>query len=66
MAALEARPVRCGGAGDSPVFRWISKKDEIQWRLLIDQRIVAVIKDYCEQICLDQPALRRTVPARAM
>ncbi len=47
------------------MFRWISKKDEVQWRVLIDQRIVAVIKDYCEQIGLDRPALRRTAPARA-
>ena len=53
MTALEAWKVKSGGEGDSPVFRWISKKDEIQWRVLIDQRIVALIKDYCEQIGLD-------------
>ena len=35
------------------MFRWISKKDEVQWRVLIDQRIVALIKDYCEQIGLN-------------
>ena len=53
VVALEAWKAKSGGDGDSPVFRWISKKDEIQWRVLIDQRIVALIKDYCEQIGLD-------------
>ena len=53
VAALEAWKVKSSGDGDSPVFRWISKKDEIQWRVLNDQRIVALIKDYCEQIGLD-------------
>ena len=53
VAAVEAWKAKSGGDGDSPVFRWISKKDEIQWRVLIDQRIVALIKDYCEQIGLD-------------
>ena len=53
VAALEAWKVKSSGDRDSPVFRWISKKDEIQWRVLIDQRIVALIKDYCEQIGLD-------------
>jgi integrase len=53
VAALEAWKAKSRGDGDSPVFRWISKKDEIQWRVLIDQRIVAVIKEYCEAIGLD-------------
>ena len=53
VVALEAWKAKSGGQGDSPVFRWISKKDEIQWRVLIDQRIVALIKEYCEQIGLD-------------
>lgn len=53
VVALERWKVKSGGDGDSPVFRWISKKDEIQWRVLIDQRIVALIKRYCEQIGLD-------------
>jgi integrase len=35
------------------VFRWISRMDEIQWRVLIDQRIVAIIKHYAEKIGLD-------------
>jgi hypothetical protein len=35
------------------LFRWISKKDEVQRRDLIDQRIVALIEEYCEQIGLD-------------
>ena len=39
--------------GESPVFRWISKKDQIEWRVLIDQRIVAIVKAYCDQIGLD-------------
>ena len=54
VVALEKWKVKSGGDGDSPVFRWISKKDEVQWRVLIDQRIVALIKDYCEQIGLDR------------
>ena len=53
VVALEKWKVTSRGDGDSPVFRWISKKDEVQWRVLIDQRIVALIKDYCEQIGLD-------------
>jgi integrase len=53
VTKLEAWRERSGGVGESPVFRWISNKDEIQWRLLIDQRIVALIKDYCEEIGLD-------------
>jgi integrase len=53
VAALEAWKSKSRGDGDSPLFRWISKKDEIQWRVLIDQRIVAVIKEYCEAIGLD-------------
>ena len=40
-------------ASESPVFRYISKKDEIQWRELIDQRIVAIVKHYCEETGLD-------------
>jgi hypothetical protein len=50
VKALEAWRDRSKGAGDSPVFRWISKKDEIQWRVLIDQRIVAIIKRYAGEI----------------
>ena len=53
VVALEKWKVTSRGDGDSPVFRWISKKDDVQWRVLIDQRIVAVIKDYCEQTGLD-------------
>ena len=52
VVALEKWKAKSGD-GDSSVFRWISKKDEVQWRVLIDQRIVALIKDYCEQIGLD-------------
>src|SRR6185437_12815870 len=37
----------------SPVFLWLSKKDQIEWQVLIDQRIVAIVKEYCEQIGLD-------------
>ena len=54
VAALERWRDKSGGTGDSPVFRWISKKDEIQFRELIDQRIVALIKYYCEQVGLDE------------
>jgi integrase len=55
VAALEAWRDRSGGAGagESPVLRWISKKDEIQWRELIDQRIVAIIKYYAARVGLD-------------
>ena len=53
VAALEAWKIKSRGDGDSPVFRWVSKKDEIQWGVLIDQRIVAVIEEYCEAIGLD-------------
>lgn len=53
VAAMEAWRKTTGGAGESPVFRWISKKDEVQWRELIDQRIVALVKEYCEQVGLD-------------
>ena len=53
VKALEAWREKSRGTGDSPVFRWISKKDEIQWRVLIDQRIVAIIKHYAEAIGLD-------------
>jgi hypothetical protein len=50
VAALEKWKSRSRGDGESPVFRWISKKDEIEWRMLIDQRIVAIIKQYCAEI----------------
>ena len=53
VAALEAWKAKSRGDGDSPLFRWISKKDEIQWRVLIDQRIVALIKEYSEAIDLN-------------
>ena len=53
VVALETWKTKSRGEGDSPAFRWISKKDEIQWRVLIDQRIVALIKGYCEQIDFD-------------
>ena len=55
IQGLSAQPGRpsVGGVGESPVFRWISNMDEIQWRVLIDQRIVALINDYCEEIGLD-------------
>ena len=53
VKALEAWRETSRGAGSSPVFRWISKKDEIQWRVLIDQRIVAIIKHYADAIGLD-------------
>lgn len=53
VKALEAWRERSRGVGESPVFRWISKKDEIQWRVLIDQRIVAIIKHYATKIGLD-------------
>ena len=54
VQALEAWQIQSGGMGESPVFRWISKKDEIQWRILIDQRIVAIIKRYAKMIGLDE------------
>ena len=50
VAAMERWKSTCRGEGESPVFRWISKKDEIEWRVLIDQRIVAIIKHYCAEI----------------
>ena len=53
VKALEAWRETSRGAGDSPVFRWISKKDEVQWRILIDQRIVAIVKHYADAIGLD-------------
>ncbi len=53
VATLESWKAKSRGEGDSPVFRWISKKDEVQWRMLIDQRLIALIKEYCEQIGLD-------------
>ena len=54
VQALEAWRTQSGGVGESPVFRWISKKDEIQWRILIDQRIVSIIKRYAKMIGLDE------------
>jgi integrase len=53
VKALEAWREKSQGAGDSPVFRWISNKDELLWRVLIDQRIVAIIKQYAGKIGLD-------------
>ena len=53
VKALEVWREASKGAGESPVFRWISKKDLIQWRVLIDQRIVAIVKYYAGQIGLD-------------
>ena len=53
VTAIDAWREKSGSVGDSPVFRWISKKDEVQWRELIDRRIVALIKEHCEQIGLD-------------
>jgi integrase len=53
VTALEAWREKSGGVGESPVFRWVSKKDDIQFRELIDQRIVALVKEYCEEIGLD-------------
>ena len=50
VAALEKWKTACRGEGESPVFRWISKKDDIEWRVLIDQRIVAIVKHYCAEI----------------
>ena len=50
VAAMERWKAACRGEGESPVFRWISKKDEIEWRVLIDQRIVAIVKHYCAEI----------------
>ena len=50
VAALEKWKTACRGEGESPVFRWISKKDVIEWRVLIDQRIVAIVKHYCAEI----------------
>ena len=57
VQALEAWQIQSGGVGESPVFRWISKKDEIQWRVLIDQRIVAIIKRYAKKIGLDETCI---------
>lgn len=53
VKALEAWRATSQGVGESPVFRWISTKDEIQWRVLADQRIVAIIKNYASRIGLD-------------
>ena len=50
VAAMEKWKAACRGEGVSPVFRWISKKDVIEWRVLIDQRIVAIVKHYCAEI----------------
>ena len=53
VKALETWKVQSSGSGESPVFRWISRKDEVQWRVLIDQRIVAILKHYAGLIGLD-------------
>ena len=50
VAALEKWKAACRGEENSPVFRWISKKDVVEWRVLIDQRIVAIVKHYCAEI----------------
>ena len=50
VAAMEKWKAACRGDGESPVFRWISNKDEIEWRVLIDQRIVAILKHYCAEL----------------
>jgi len=50
VAAMERWKSTSRGDGETSVFRWISKKDEIEWRVLIDQRIVALIKHYCAEI----------------
>ena len=50
VVAMEKWKTACRGEGESPVFRWISKKDDIEWRVLIDQRIVAILKHYCTEI----------------
>ena len=50
VAALEKWRAACRGEWESPVFRWISKKDDIEWRVLIDQRMVAIVKHYCAEI----------------
>ena len=41
VAAMEGWKSTCRGDTESPVFRWVSKKDKIEWRVLIDHRIVA-------------------------
>ena len=53
VKALEAWKEISRGSGESPVFRWIDKDDQIAWRVLIDQRIVAIIKHYAGLIGLD-------------
>ena len=53
VAAMERWKSTSRGEGESPVFRWINKKDEVEWRVLIDQRIVAIIKHYCAEIGYD-------------
>ena len=53
VAALEKWKAACRGEGNSPVFRWISKNDVIEWRVLIDQRIVAIVKHHCAEIGYD-------------
>ena len=52
VRALLAWKAMSGGDGNTPVYRWISKRDEIQFRVLIDQRVVAIIKHYCAKIGL--------------
>ena len=53
VVALEVWKPKSGGDGGSPVFGWISEKDEVRRRVLSNQRIVALVKDYCKQIGLD-------------
>ena len=50
VAAMERWKSTSRGEGGNPAFRWISKQDKIEWRVLIDQRIVAIIKHYCAEI----------------
>jgi integrase len=50
VTVLERWKSTSRGEGESPVFRWISKKDAIEWRVLTDQRIVAIVKHYCAEI----------------
>jgi integrase len=53
VKALEAWRGNSRGEGETPVFRWISTRDEMKWRVLSDQRIVAIIKHYAGKIGLD-------------
>jgi integrase len=53
VKALEAWRGQSRGEGESPVFRYVTARDVIQWRVLTDQRIVAIIKHYAGKIGLD-------------